>query len=615
MTLLLLSTLALVAFYGIYIASRTARVPHNAGKFLDAGGAVPEWATMFLLPGLVVAVMGVDRHIGLVSQFGLQASHIGIGLVPVAICTLLIWNRLWFATRVAALVTPGEALGRYYNSVALRVIMLGVTVLFALPFAANTLSNVALLLDSATSGLVPRVAGVWFIGFATAVASIIGGWRAVIMTLAMLSLLLLLCLPSTAVLTEIASVEKGFPHRPIPVVEGVLWDRMPGVIQSVLGIGKEIPATGIFSAVGVVSNILALVGIVVSPAALYLGQTMRAGSGLAVSTVWLTGGLAGGLLLLGTPLLALRMAEGPMALAEYLYTLEPLAGVVMLLAIFAGGFLAFNFFVTAGALLFTRELIITYLLSRLTEKGQRLAARITLGFAFFFVTFMASFMPLISAIGASVALPLAVQMLPAIFGLTFLPWISRGAVLAGLTLGMLIVVFTEPLGLILFEALFVDLPWGRWPLTIHSAAWGLVFNLALVLLASAATVKAPDRFDRNRLHHAVRAALNNKPRGSSGLGVLFLIWSFLAYGPGAVLGNTFFSDPIFTQLTSVLGMPSLWVWQILFWLIGILQIWLLAYYAGFGRISGEMIKPIEFGTPAKSRTPDWLATGLVRLVE
>ena len=132
----------------------------------------------------------------------------------------------------------------------------------------------------------------------------------------------------------------------------------------------------------------------------------------------------------------------------------------------------------------------------------------------FLVAFMASFLPLISAILASVALPLAVQLLPAVLGLAFFRWISRGAVLAGMTLGMLIVFFTEPPGLILFEGLFVDLPWGRWPLTIHSAAWGLAFNLLLVLLSSAATLRAPDSFQRSRLHDAMFQATQVKVGGN-----------------------------------------------------------------------------------------------------
>ena len=97
------------------------------------------------------------------------------------------------------------------------------------------------------------------------------------------------------------------------------------------------------------------------------------------------------------------------------------------------------------------------------------------------------------------------------------------------------------------------------------------------------------------------------------MGGFFLIWSFLAYGPGAVLGNTFFSDPIFTDLMPVLNVPSLWVWQVLFWLTGVPLIWLLANLAGFGRLSEENIKPITLGAAPGAKPPGWLASSLRRL--
>ena len=52
------------------------------------------------------------------------------------------------------------------------------------------------------------------------------------------------------------------------------------------------------------------------------------------------------------------------------------------------------------------------------------------------------------------------------------------AVRKGLILGSLLVLFTEPPGLALWESAIPALPWGRWPLTVRSAAWGLVVKLA-----------------------------------------------------------------------------------------------------------------------------------------
>ncbi|SEM36007.1 Na+/proline symporter [Roseovarius azorensis] len=613
MTSLLIAALAGVVLYGVYIAARTARTKYDPAAYLDGANALPGWAAMLILPGIVIAGLGVERHLWMIGSFGLQASHIGIGAVPAALTALLIWTRLWYVTRTAGLSTPGEALGQYYGSTALRIVVVVLALLFALPFAANALSFAALLLEDATSGLITRIAGVWLLALGGAFAAIIGGWRGTVLTAAMLSVLLLGFLPTATLLVEVTAADNGFSLVPGAVAEGVLHDRLPGVLQNVFGIGKSIPAGGIFSAVGVASNVLAMIGIVISPVALYLAQTSAPSRLHGTSAVWLTGGLVGGILLIGAPFLGLRIAGDPVALARLLYTIEPLGGVLMLMAVITGALLMVSFFVTGGSILIAREVVLSYLLPNLSPEQKRLAARITLGFVFFFMAFMASFLPVSAAVGASLALPLSVQLLPAILGLTFLRWVSLGAVLAGGTLGALIVLFTEPPGIMLFEWLFVDLPWGRWPLTIHSAAWGLTFNLLLVLLASAATLRRPERFESDRLHNALDAASGPSRRGLGALGGVFIIWSFFAYGPGAVIGNTFFSDPIFTALTPVLGVPSLWVWQILFWLMGVPLIWLLAFITGYGRTSIAHVKRINFGTPPRKRPPDWIASSLARL--
>lgn len=612
MTALLLAALAIVALYSVYLAARVARLGAPPEEFLNAGQSIPGWAAMFAMPGLALAALGVERHLLLVSHYGLQASHVSLGLVLFALAALLIWNRMWYVTRVAGLATPGEALGRFYGSVSLRIVMLGLSLLFALPFSANILSFAALTLEGTTDGSITHSAAVWLIALSLAIPAIIGGWRALIYVIAMQSVLLVLLIAGAVPFTETALNAPGFPVVPIPVGEGILWDRLPGVVRYAAGIAKGEPVEGIFTSVAVASSALALVGAMCSPAMLYLGQTMQGGRVLGISAVWLTAGFSAGLLVMAGPALATRIAGEPLTFALSLHEISPPAGVAAVLLILLGALIAVHFFVTGGTLLIVRELFLTYLFPDFTPAAQRLTARIALGFAFFSVALMASFMPLISAILASVALPLAVQLLPALMGLTMLRWVSRGAVLAGLTLGMLIVLFTEPLGLILFEGLFVELPWGRWPLTIHSAAWGLVFNLMLVLLSAAVTLRRADRIERDRLHDALYQATGVEV-GERGLfWALILVWWWLTFGPGAVLGNTFFSDPIFTRLQPTLGIPSLWIWQILFWLFGVMLVWWLAYRVGLGHVSAERIKPIRMGNAPSGRTPDWLASSLAR---
>ena len=191
--------------------------------------------------------------------------------------------------------------------------------------------------------------------------------------------------------------------------------------------------------------------------------------------------------------------------------------------------------------------------------------------------------------------------------------------LVGLALGILFVVFTEPPGLIVFGGLFVQLPWGRWPLTIHSAAWGLATNVGASLLVAIFTRQDAEREHRNVLHgnfqrdhridfggRAVRSAKWS----------LTLLWVFLALGPGAILGNTFFAHPIFTEADIALGVPSLWVWQVLFWIIGVLLVWWLAYRSRLSTVDGT-VRPHELKhlrqVPGTRRQLRWIALLVTRL--
>ena len=568
---------------------------------------------MFILPAIGVAALGFERHLLLVSRYGLQASHVAVGLITVAVAAVMFWNRLWVATRLAGLNTPGEAIGRDYDSIALRVIMMGLCILFALPYSANLLSQAALLVQQATDGAIPREMAVWIFALSMAIPAIMGGWRAVVLVLAMEALLMAILIPGIMLLER--SCWRGIFSQPANAGGGrYLLGPHPGRFAGLCRRWKNVPTGGIFTTVAISSTAISLTGIVLSPATLYLGQTAHKGRAFGIGGVWLTGGLTAGILLLVVPVLAARMPSGLVSHAEALAAVVPLAGVSVILLGVMSALFAISFFVTGGTLLVFRELVHTYLFPNLTDRGQRLGARISLGFGFFLLGLMAAFMPFVSAVFASVALPLALQLLPAMVGFAFMRWISRGAVLAGIALGSLLVVFTEPLGLIIFEGLFVDLPWGRWPLTIHSAGWGLAINLLIVFLSSVATLRGPDIYQRSRFHRAMKAHPPASAKRSGLLWGIAILWGFLAYGPGAVLGNFFFSDPIFTDLKSVMGVPSLWVWQMLFWLFGVVLVWWVSYSVGFGRTQEVTGKPMRIGMPRATRSPDWISSGLSRVV-
>ncbi|MCE2747923.1 MAG: hypothetical protein LW715_03830 [Rhodobacter sp.] len=615
MTLSLVAALGLIAACALYLAALTARA---GADLVDGGADLPGWAAMFAGAGVMVAGVGLADHLALVARFGLQAAHPAMGLVLAAMAGLIVQKRLWIAARVAGLASPGEALGRYYGSVTLRVAMLTLAILFALPWSAHLLLGAAQAVEAATGGAVARAPAVWVLAFFLFLPAVTGGWRATVLFLAMQAVLLAMLIAALAALAEGTLATPGFLDAGIPVAEGILGDLIPGVIQNSAGIGKQTAQGGIFSAMGIVSTALVFTGVALSPGMLCLAQTTAAGRSKGFGAVWLVAGLGGGLMLVLVPFLAARLPGLPQALAA----VEPLAAVGFTLLLVTAGQLAAGFFTTSGTLIVTREVILPYIVPGLSPRGQRLAARIALALAYAALATLAAFAPRFSAVFGGLALPFAVQFLPALIGLCFVRWISRAAVIAGLVFGLLLVTFTEPLGLILFEGLFLDLPWGRWPLTIHSAAWGLAFNLGVVLLASVFTARGAGRARRDRLHDefAARWALpESRPNARTALWSLTLIWAFFAMGPGAILGNSFFSRPVFTQTETALGLPSLWVWQILFWLVGTALVWWLAHRARLGQTSSDPLRRIDFRDPAPlsgpARAPDWIAAGLARVTQ
>ncbi len=616
------TAVAVLALYGVYIAAMVARIGRAPGTFIDGGSDIPGWAFAFTASGVVLAGFGLTDHLALVDRYGLQANHVGVGIIIAALTAVLVLKRLWLGARIAGLASPGLMMGWYYQSTALRLFVAGLTALFALPFAAHVLADAGAIIDIATDGAIPHRVAIWTLAFMLFLPAVIGGWRAVVLVAGMQSAIVVVALATAVFFGEGVLADGGFLRTSIPVADDILADRIPGVVQYAAGIGKDVPAGGIFTTVGVVSAALTLVGVVLSPMFLHLGMTTGPGRAFAVTHVWLMAGLVGAVLVLAVPFLAARMDGDVATLATMLARVNVLAGAGAVLGLVVIAQLTVAFFVTGGTLLLARDLLFRDIFPGLSRRAERFATRVALAGAFISVAILAAFSPLTSAILASAVLPLSVQLTPAILGFTFVPWISRGAILTGIVLGGLVVIFTEPPGLVLFEGLFLDLPWGRWPLTVHSAAWGLMCNVVAVLLVSIFTRRSTGRDVRDRLHNEFRASWRvpfGGPASRTATWSLVLLWAFFALGPGAILGNTFFIEPIFADEAAALGLSSLWVWQIFFWMIGVPLVWWLANPARLGSTTEDGLRTLapagdEPSLPGE-RTPGWIASGLSRLRE
>jgi solute:Na+ symporter, SSS family len=252
-----------------------------------------------------------------------------------------------------------------------------------------------------------------------------------------------------------------------------------------------------------------------------------------------------------------------------------LVGLLAVAAVAAIQCTASAYLVTTGNIL-SRDIYLRYFRADANWEQQRLFSRIAMLLICLAALLMASFARDVVLVLGVLAIPCSFQLLPALLAVLWLPWITRRAVTAGLIAGLVVVVMTEPLGQVLTGN---SLPWGRWPWTIHSGIWGMFFNFLICLVISAAS-----RVDSDTIHRAIfhdfldqsTPSVARSARLKSAAWILVLGWTFFAVGPGAVLGNRLFGAPDAGYQAWIFGAPSIWAWQVLWWILGIGLVWFLA---------------------------------------
>jgi hypothetical protein len=225
---------------------------------------------------------------------------------------------------------------------------------------------------------------------------------------------------------------------------------------------------------------------------------------------------------------------------------------------------------TAGGML-TRDLSRHFLMPNVGHGLQKQFGRIGVGVIVLLALIVATTSTDALVLLGGLAVAYGFQMWPALLAVCYWPWLTRQGVVLGLIVGLIVVTMTDMPASIGIEA------WGRWPWTIHSAGWGIFFNLGVALIVSAIT---RDDMDRKMEFHnflAQHAALPPEKKKLVPIAwILTLGWFFFGIGPGVVIGNWIFGSPT-DAATWTFGMPSIWAWQILFWAIGVFMMWFLAY--------------------------------------
>jgi len=621
----LFSFVALYWAYCIYWGIKSSHMAKTASDYFIAGRQISMW--VFILAATATSFSGWTfmGHPGLVYRDGFQYAYASFYAITIPFTGVLFLKRQWMLGKRFGYVTPGEMLSDYFQGDAIRILTVGVALLFSIPYLGVQLGASGFLFNVLTEGMIDKNTGMWVLSAVVLIYVGTGGLRAVAYVDTLQCILLAIGIILTGIIALNAaggwdSLQQGFAA--LGKTDIGKWGTtqgygggdynaymaIPGVIQWTAGLGKETPVGGLWTGVMCLTYMFALMGIQSAPAFTMWSFSNTSPEPFAPQQVWASSVGIGFILFfftafqgMGAHLLGGNAAvtEAGLALSTILPDLTAnkqgglvphyfnsigdsypwLVGLLAVCALAAMQSTGAAYMSTAGGML-TRDLYKRYLNPTASHETQKLFGRMGVGFIVISALLVATYSSDALVLLGGLAVAFGFQMWPSLAAVTWFPWITRQGATVGLFFGLVAVIFTEKFGASIAGVFGLELMWGRWPLTMHSAFWGMLFNLAFCLPISAMTQDASSSAHRMKYHDFLKehATLPAAKQGLKPIAwIITLAWMFFGIGPGAVIGNDIFGAPNAGVEGWTFGMPSIWAWQILFWVLGCGMMWFLAY--------------------------------------
>jgi len=591
----------------LYWARLAAIENRNTETFFSASHSLSPWITALMLAGSATSGWFLLAGAAEISSNGFGMPALLEGGIALALPGVFFFKRIWFVAQRLRLSSQVELFRTYYQSEFLALVSALIAVLFAIGFAGLQMRALSHLISLLTSGMVSPLEAGLVLSLVLFGYVAIGGMRAVGYLGAFQTILLGGALVGFAGFSLHATGGFGALNASLQALargdETGTRFLVEGVIHFSAGLGRDGGLAATSTSVASLSLAMALMGFQASPLAAKIVMSTRSANGFGAAQTWVLAGVFGGLIAFGVAIVgAAGLVEPQLKVTGMLAGLvigSPWFAAWMVIGLLAGiQLLAGLALVTAGEGL-VRNIYKPWFHSSLSRADTVNITRVVIGLLALVSFLMQSLTPVtLSALGA-VALPLAFQLWTPLLGVTWLRWVTRPAAVTGVGFGIAGVLLTEPLGYQILSFFGLELPWGRWPWAIHSAAWGMAANLAAVLIVSAITNRQSFGEEALEVRRFLAETLKTSARANSLRSTAWsvvLAWLFLAVGPGLIFGNYAFGEITPKGGAWHVGMPSIWAWSLLFWALGVAMIWFLAY-------AMEMASPHRLEIPAYEPRP------------
>ena len=626
--------------YCIFWGVKGALSARTASDYFIAGRKISLW--VFVLAATATSFSGWTfmGHPGLEYRDGFPYAYASFYAITIPFTGVIFLKRQWMLGKRFGFVTPGEMLSTYFHGDAIRLLTVLVALCFSIPYLGLQLRASGFLFNVLTDGALGVNIGMWLLSAIVFIYVASGGLRAVayVDTLQCILLAIGIIIIGIIAVTYVGGWTKlnqgiaalalfdtkktpaGFSH----------YVAVPGVIQFVSSGPKAVG--GAWTGIMILTYMFALMGIQSSPAFSMWAFSNNNPKPFAPQQVWASSfgiglilffftamqGMGGHLLgadvkfmeahpdlvnnvlgagLGGKDLMASAGKQG-MLVPQLIHLMQNnaawMVGLLAVCALAAMQSTGAAYMSTAGGML-TRDLLKRYVMPDASHAVQKLWGRIgvaiIVGAALVVATYSADALVLLGGL----AVAFGFQMWPPLMAVCYFPWFTRQGITWGLAAGIVAVILTETFGQTIAGWFGATLPWGRWPWTIHSAGWGIIFNLGIALIVSSFTQSDRETQHRMQYHNFLRehASLAPEKRGLvPAAWIIVLVWFFFGIGPGVVIGNTIFGNP-HDYNTWVFGMPSIWAWQILWWILGVFMMWFLAYKMNMSTVPDKEIVALQ----------------------
>ena len=619
--------------YCIYWGIRGAMAARTASDYFIAGRRLSLW--VFVLAATATSFSGWTfmGHPGLLYRDGFQYAYASFYAITIPFTGVMFLKRQWMLGKRFGFVTPGEMLSYYCSDAKLiRILVVIVALIFSVPYLGVQLRASGFLFNVLTNDLLSVDVGMWLLSAIVFIYVASGGLRAVAYVDTLQCILLAFGIVAIGVMA--LNFVGGFERLNEGIAALAQMDTkrtpddfshyiaIPGVIQFVSAGPKAIG--GAWTGIMVLTYMFALMGIHSSPAFSMWSFANRDPSPFAPQQVWASSFGIGLILFLFTAFqgmgghflgadLAFMEAHPELVnnvLGAGLGGIDLMASagkqgmlvpqLIYLAPAWAGGLLAVcalaamqstgaAYMSTAGAML-TRDLLRVFVLPNATHDQQKLYGRIGVLIIVLAALVVASTSQDALVLLGGLAVAYGFQMWPSLMAVCWFPWFTRQGITLGLIVGLVAVTCTETIG----QSLGIT-AWGRWPLTIHSAGWGILFNLGVCIIVSAATQNDREQSRRMEFHNFLRDHASLSPEKRKlvpAAWIITLVWFFFGIGPGATLGNWVFGNPN-DAASWIFGMPSIWAWQILWWALGVFMMWFLAYKMEMSTVPSKEVEALR----------------------